>query len=120
MARRRTAMRVIVDAWLGLLKSWTRVTSFIGKEIIEVVRRPGALFSLIFGPFLIMGLFGLGYSGQYRPLNTVLVVPANGGLPRDAGFYQQYVGESVNIVDIVDDPEVARARLRKQEIDLVV
>ena len=42
----------------GLLKSWTRTTSFISKEVIEVVRRPGALFSLVFGPFLIMGLFG--------------------------------------------------------------
>jgi FtsH-binding integral membrane protein len=49
----------LVDLWLGLLKSWTRTTSFIGKEIIEVVRRPGALFSMIFGPFLIMGVFGL-------------------------------------------------------------
>ena len=73
---------------LGPLKSWTRTTSFVGKEIIEVVRRPGALFSLILGPFLIMGLFGAGYSGQYRPLRTVLVVPSNTTLPRDPAFYQ--------------------------------
>ena len=33
-------MHVIVELWLGLLKSWTRTTSFIGKEVIEVVRRP--------------------------------------------------------------------------------
>ena len=100
-------MSALVDLWLGLLKSWTRTTSFIGKEVIEVVRRPGALFSLIFGPFLIMGLFGLGYSGQYRPLNTVLVVPANSDLPRDKEFYQQYMGDSVNIVDITDDADAA-------------
>ena len=59
---------------LGLLKSWTRTTAFISKEVVEVVRRPGALFSLVLGPFLIMGAFGLGYSGQYRPLNAVLVL----------------------------------------------
>ena len=52
-------MGALGEAFVGLLKSWTRTTSFVGKEIIEVVRRPGALFSLILGPFLIMGLFGI-------------------------------------------------------------
>ncbi len=113
-------MRAIVDAWLGLLKSWTRTTSFIGKEVTEVVRRPGALFSLIFGPFLIMGLFGLGYSGQYRPLNAILVVPQDAQLPRDPAFYEQFTGDSVRLVSIDGDVEAARARLRRQEIDLIV
>src|ERR1041385_7380154 len=116
----RRPMRAIADTWLGLLKSWTRTTSFISKEVIDVIRRPGALFSLIFGPFLIMGLFGIGYSGQYRPLNTVLVVPPSANLPRDVAFYQQFAGESVNIVEITDSPEAARQRLLRQEIDLIV
>jgi ABC-2 type transport system permease protein len=110
----------IREALLGLLKTWTRTTSFIGKEVLETVRRPGALFSLIFGPFLIMGLFGLGYSGQYRPLNAVLVVPANADLPHDINFYQQFTGESVKIVEITDSADVARQRLQRQEIDLIV
>jgi ABC-2 type transport system permease protein len=111
---------VIREPFVGLLKSWTRTTAFIGKEVLEVVRRPGALFSLIFGPFLIMGLFGIGYSGQYRPLATVLVVPASANLPRDPNFYQQFVGESVRIVEITEDVNSARARLQRQEIDLLV
>ena len=105
---------------LGPLKSWTRTTSFVGKEIIEVVRRPGALFSLILGPFLIMGIFGLGYSGQYRPLETVLVVSGNPNLPRDPSFYQQFGGPSVHIADVTDDVAAARERLRRQQIDLLV
>lgn len=113
-------MAAIHEVWLGLLKTWTRTTSFIGKEIIETVRRPGALFSLIFGPFLIMGLFGLGYSGQYRPLNAVLVVPSSANLPRDVNFYQQFTGDSVHIVEITDSPDAARERLLRQEIDLIV
>jgi ABC-2 type transport system permease protein len=111
---------VIREPFVGLLKSWTRTTAFIGKEVLEVVRRPGALFSLIFGPFLIMGLFGIGYSGQYRPLATVLVVPSSANLPRDPNFYQQFVGESVRIVEITEDVNSARARLQRQEIDLLV
>jgi ABC-2 type transport system permease protein len=113
-------MKTTVDLLLGLLKSWTRTTSFIGKEVIEVVRRPGALFSLIFGPFLIMGLFGLGYSGQYRPLNAVLVVPQDSQLPTDLAFYQQFTGDSVRLLSIDHDADAARVRLRRQEIDLIV
>ncbi len=110
----------MIDLFLGLLKSWTRMTAFVNKDVLEVVRRPGALLSLIFGPFLIMGLFGIGYSGQYRPLNAVLVVPASANLPRDINFYKQYLGDSVNLMEISDNVDQARVRLRRQEIDLLV
>lgn len=113
-------MSVIHEALLGLLKTWTRTTSFIGKEVLETVRRPGALFSLVLGPFLIMGLFGLGYSGQYRPLRAVLVLPTSSTLPRDATFYKQFTGESVDLVEIAESADAARQRLLRQEIDLIV
>src|SRR5438445_698617 len=118
--QKRRIVGAVADTLLGLLKSWTRTTAFISKEVREVIRRPGALFSLIFGPFVIMGVFGLGYSGQYRALSTVLVVPRSANLPRDANFYQQFGGESVRIVGITDDVDAARARLQRQEIDLLV
>lgn len=105
---------------LGPLKSWTRTTAFVGKDVTEVLRRPGALFSLIFGPFLIMGLFGLGYSGQYRPLNTILVLPSDSNLPRDPNFYQQYLGDSVSLVQITPDANAARQELAQQQVDLLV
>src|SRR5438105_3022869 len=109
-----------MDPFLGPLKSWTRTTAFVIKDVIEVIRRPGALFSLIFGPFIIMGLFGLGYSGQYRPLETILVIPTSSNLPHDAGFYQQYVGDSVHLTGITDNVDEARQRLLRQQVDLVV
>jgi len=96
------------------------MTAFVIKDVIEVIRQPGALFSLIFGPFLIMGLFGLGYSGQYRPLNTVLVVPTSSNLPRDTNFYQQYLGDAVQLVGITDNVDQARQQLLRQQIDLLV
>jgi ABC-2 type transport system permease protein len=105
----------------GLLKSWTRTTAFVFKEVVDVVRRPGVLFSLVFGPFLIMGAFGLGYSGQYRPLDTILVLPASAaGLSQDPSYYQQFAGESVNIVEITQDVNAARDRLARQQVDLLV
>lgn len=106
---------------MGILKSWTRMTSFIGKEITEVVRRPGALLSLVLGPFLIMALFGAGYSGQRRPLETVLVIPANASsLPRESSFYQEYAGPAVHVLAVSENVDAAREQLRRQDIDLLV
>ncbi len=105
---------------LGLLKSLTRTTAIVGKEITEVVRRPGILLSLVLGPFIIMGIFGLGYSGQYQPLNTILVIPPDANLPRDEQFYEQAAGNAIHIVQISDDAQAARQRLVRQEVDLVV
>ena len=53
------------------------MASFTGKELREVLRRPGVLLSLILGPFLVMFLFGLGYSGYRAPFATEIVVPAD-------------------------------------------
>jgi ABC-2 type transport system permease protein len=105
---------------LAPLKSWTRVTSFIGKEVVEVVRRPGALLSLVVGPFLIMALFGVGYSGQPRPLDTVIVVPPGSGLPTDPAFYQQYAGPAITVTRVTPDLEAAREQLTGRRVDLVV
>jgi len=110
----------VIELLLGPLKVWTRTTAFVGKDVIEVIRQPGALFGLIFSPFVIMGLFGLGYSGQYRPLNTVLVIPADSGLSRDPSYYQPFLGQSIALTQITDDLAGARQQLQRQQIDLLV
>jgi ABC-2 type transport system permease protein len=101
-------------------KSLTRISSFFRKELVEVYRRPGAFFSLVLGPFLIMAIFGAGYTGIRRPLDTVLVIPSATGLSRDAGEYQQLAGPAFRIDQVATDPADARARLQRQEIDLLV
>lgn len=107
--------------FLGFLKSWTRFTSFIGKEVTEVVRRPGVLVSMVLGPFIIMAIFGFGYDGQRRPLSTILVLPDTvQDLPRDRAFYQDLVGQGVNLLEVTSDLEGARARLNSQQVDMVV
>ncbi|HEY3082347.1 MAG TPA: ABC transporter permease [Chloroflexota bacterium] len=111
----------MIELPLLLVKTWVRTTSFIGKELTEVVRRPGALFSLVLGPFLIMALFGLGYSGQRRPLETVLVLPPGSTLPRDVSAYEQLgPAGGLRLVEVTEELEGARERLRRQEIDLIV
>ncbi|CAN5515149.1 ABC transporter permease [soil metagenome] len=97
-----------------------RLLAFIGKELTETVRLPGAIVSLILGPFLIMAIFGLGYSGVKRPLETVVVAPPTSGLPTDAAWYQELAGGGLNIAEVTPDRSAAVARLAGGTADVVV
>jgi ABC-2 type transport system permease protein len=104
---------------IAILQTITRLLAFISKELIEVTRRPGAIISLILGPFLIMSVFGLGYNGYRRPLETIVVIPPQSGLPTDLAHYRQ-VAVGMNIQQIAPDAAAPLQRLRNREIDAVI
>jgi ABC-2 type transport system permease protein len=97
-----------------------RLLAFVGKELIETIRRPGALVSLVLGPFLIMAVFGMGFSGVRRPLETLIVVPGTSGLPTDTARYQQLAGPPLHIAEVLRDRAAAEARLLGGQVDVVV
>lgn len=97
----------------------TRLVAFVGKEITEVIRRPGAIVSLILGPFLLMAVFGMGYQGFRRPLQTIIVVPPEAGLPLELETYREVV-TGMDVVEIAPDASAAEERLRNREIDVVI
>ena len=105
---------------VGPFKSVVRIMAQVSKELIQVRRRPGAFFSLVLGPFLIMAVFGLGYTGVRRPLETVIVVPADLQLPRDPAYYGQIVGPGLNVREVATDSGPAREALARSELDLVL
>lgn len=105
---------------MRILKTATRVLAIVGKELIEVVRRPGAMLSLILGPFLIMAIFGVGYSGYRRPLATIVVVPPESGLPTEVAAYSEISGSGLEVTEVSTDEAGADARLRNQTIDVVL
>jgi ABC-2 type transport system permease protein len=104
----------------ALAKSLTRVTAVMLKEMRELARRPGAIASLMLGPLAVVALFGLGYSGERRALETVIVVPAGSELPADADTYRRMVGAALSIVDVTPDTEGAYARVRRGDVRMVV
>jgi ABC-type multidrug transport system, permease component len=105
---------------MSLFKMLTRILSIVGKELVSIVRRPGALISLVLGPFLIMAIFGLGYSGFRRPLETIVVLPADSGLPTDAKSYQDVAGIGLRIALVTPDEAAAMDQLNRQLVDVVV
>jgi ABC-2 type transport system permease protein len=104
------------DLWQSLV----RVSSFFGKELREVIRRPGVLLSLVLGPFLIMLLFGLGYTGSRSPFRTEIVVPSDSPLPRDAEFYAELAPGRIEVVRVSEEQPEAEDRLRNRQIELMV
>ena len=105
---------------MTIFKTLTRILAIVGKELVSILRRPGALISLVLGPFLIMALFGLGYSGFRRPLDTIVVIPAGGNLPTDVQTYQEVAGEGLRIDEVTSDEASSMIRLAKQEVDVVL
>ena len=104
----------------ALGKSFVRITSFIFKEIREIVRRPGVILSLVLGPFLIMALFGLGYTGARAPFDTLIVVPPETDLPTDVEYYRGISDAQLNIIGVTEDLDEGRARLESQEVGLLI
>ena len=110
----------LVEIPLGILKSIVRVTAQIRKELIQVRRRPAAFFSLVLGPFLIMAVFGAGYTGVRSVLSTAIVVPPDLPLPTDAAYYEGLAGGAIEVVEVTQDEDAARTRLQERQIDVLV
>ncbi len=104
----------------SIAQSIIRMASFTGKELRELVRRPGVLLSLIVGPFLIMFIFGLGYSGARDPFVTEIVIPPGNELPRDPEYYANLAPGRLDVREVGDDSEPAEERLRNGDIDLLI
>jgi ABC-2 type transport system permease protein len=108
------------DLAQGMSHSFVRIAAFTTKELREVIRRPGALLSLILGPFLVMALFGLGYSGYRAPFSTEIVVPADSDFSRSAEDYEDLAPGRLQVTQVSEDREAAEQRLRDGRIDVLV
>jgi ABC-2 type transport system permease protein len=108
-----------MNPFLAVAKSATRLLAFIGRELVEVRRRPGVLLSLVFGPFLVMAIFGLGYNGYRKPLPTLVVIPTGSELPTDPATYRDVAGAGLEIVGVVPDAAGADAQLEAGTVAVV-
>jgi ABC-2 type transport system permease protein len=103
-----------------VLATLTRVLAFIGKELVETTRRPAAILSLVVGPLLLILAFGAGYDGIRRPLQAIVVVPPESGLPADPATYRDDDLAGIEVVEVTEDLEAARRRVADLEVDLLV
>ncbi len=99
---------------------FVRTSSFITKEIAEILRQPRLILTLILGPFLILALFGIGYRNEPRALRTMFVAAPNSPIAPQIEQYAKTVGPQLVFMGITPDEQAARLSLARGELDLVV
>lgn len=98
-----------------------RASSFLRKEIYEILRQPRLIATLVLGPFLILFIFGIGYRAQAPTLRTLFVVQTNS--PISAQNIQQYVNSMSSMLSyagVISNQNEALAELQRGQVDLVI
>jgi ABC-2 type transport system permease protein len=101
-----------------LVAGLVRLTSFVGKELTEVRRQPRLLLSLVLGPFLILLLFGIGYSAATPNIETVVVLPPEYNLSKEE--LQTAFTPPFTLVEVTHDANAARQQLQDRKVGVVI
>jgi len=91
----------------------------MSKELTEIIRQPKLILTLVFGPFLIMFLFGLGYPNQNRTLRTTFVAEDPSSIQGDMKLFTDSI-PAIADQDIENNKELALAKLALNQTDLVI
>ena len=103
-----------------LAKFLIRTSSFISKELTEILRQPRLILTLVFGPFLIMFLFGLGYPEQNRTLRTTFVAEDPSELQGNMELFTGPESPAIASQDVESNKGLALAKLALNQTDLVI
>lgn len=109
-------MHNLIDRFFRFL---IRVSAFLRKEIVEILRQPRLVLTLILGPFLILFLFGIGFQSQAKALRTLFVVEQGSGLEAQVQAYAGSLGEQLVFAGVTSDQNEALDRLRNGQVDVV-
>lgn len=102
------------------LRGLVQTGAFIGKELAEVRRQPKLILSLIIGPFLLLILFGVGYSPTPPLVRTLVVVPADSKYRDEIERRKEVFGEPFLLEGITTDATEARRRLEEGSIQALI
>ncbi|HEX7976717.1 MAG TPA: ABC transporter permease, partial [Anaerolineales bacterium] len=97
-----------------------RTTAFLGKEIAEVMRQPRLILALVFGPFLILLLFGLGYRNEARPVRTLFVVDPKAPLAKEIEQSAPTISPQLVYLGATANEQEAKDKLKAGQVDMVV
>ncbi|MCB0169607.1 MAG: ABC transporter permease [Anaerolineae bacterium] len=97
-----------------------RISAFLLKEMLEIMRQPLLLLTLVAGPFLILLFFGIGYRNDARALRTIFVLDDNdSAVAKKLDEYAKTLGPQLIFAGKTTDLTEAQDRLRQGEVDLV-
>ncbi len=97
-----------------------RSSAFVRKELAEILRQPRLLALLVLGPFLLLLLFGAGYSQNNFVLRAVFVGPEDSIYEEVIDTYEEDLRQYIDVMDFVSSESEATASLRAGDVDVVV
>lgn len=97
-----------------------QLSAFIGKELSEVRRQPKLILSLIVGPFLLLVLFGVGYSPAPPRVRTLIVVPPDSPYQQAIDERKDIFGDPFLLAGITSDAASARRQLENREVGALI
>lgn len=97
-----------------------RTLAFFRKDLLEVLRQPRLLLTLVLGPFLILLVFGIGFAPAPPILRTIVVVPPGSGLEARSEELANALGQRIVLTDMTDDELAARDRIAAGDADVLV
>jgi ABC-2 type transport system permease protein len=97
-----------------------QVSSFVRKEVAEILRQPRLVATLILGPFLILFIFGIGYNDSFKTMRTVMVVPEDSKIEEEIKEIANSLKGAVDLVDFVSTVDEAKQILANGEADLIL
>lgn len=101
------------------MKRLRRIIAFLAKEVLDVMRQPRLVVVLILGPFLILLLFGLGFTGKQAPVPVILVIPEGAQLPPDLANRSWNFGPDFPVRAVTSDEPWARSELQSGLVEVV-
>jgi ABC-2 type transport system permease protein len=102
------------------LRQPMQVLTFLRKEALDVLRQPRLLITLVFGPFLVMAIFGIGYRDTPKPMRTLFVAPPDSPFTKNVNQYAKEIGTFVRFEGVTSDEQGAYKKLADGKVDLVV
>lgn len=97
-----------------------RTGAFVRKEIMQVLRQPGLMLSLVLGPFVILLVFGGGLREEDPAVRTIFVVPSGSEIESEVQQFAEAQRERLTVEGVQEDRDDALRRLRNGDVQMVL
>ena len=111
-----TELHTVRRPWAVVIRSF----AFVRKEIVEIVRQPRLVALLVVGPFLLLLLFGTGYSETDIQERAIFVAPQDSIYAEVLDEYEEDLSEYIDSQGLIDTVAEGRAALEAGDTDVVV
>jgi hypothetical protein len=102
------------------MRRLVRTSAFVRKEIVQVLRQPGLMLSLVLGPFVILLVFGGGLREDDPAVRTIFVVPEGSEVEQEVEEFARAQSERLTVEGVQADEDDALNRLRRGEVQMVL